>query len=208
MFFIERFHEQNFKKICCWKCYRYRSKNESEPRFLFFRLIYHNSLLAELGGQTQLFLCGAQSSTTRTTWRWCSSAIPSTPSCSCTASWRPTSGPPTRTSFPAYSWRSGTGPPSSTSVRTKTYRTPDPHSFSLPDPDPGWNLKNNINKKRQRNDNNCDFTKAEQSLLSFSSTENSSEGYFLQIFLSWIQIRINKAAGPVSALRITAGSGS
>ena len=47
-----------------------------------------------------------------------------------------------------------------------------------------------------------------QSFLSFLATENSSYGYFLQSFKSWIRIRIKKAAGSRSALRKTAGSRS
>ena len=42
----------------------------------------------------------------------------------------------------------------------------------------------------------------------FSTPENSSYVYLLHILLSWIRIRITKAAGSGSALRKTTGSGS
>ena len=47
-------------------------------------------------------------------------------------------------------------------------------------------------------------------LLFFSTEENSSYCYFLQICFSWIRIRLSvlKAAGYGSAFRKTAGSGS
>ena len=80
---------------------------------------------------------------------------------------------------------------------------PDPHSFSLLDPDPGGKLKKKTEKMQ-----------GIWRKFAFNYNFYSKFGpvpwfyYFSQICLSWIRIRTKNAVESGSALRKTTGSGS
>ena len=100
---------------------------------------------------------------------------------------------------------------------------PDPHSFSLLDPDPhllpafGYR-KEKYNEKQEMQGNRwlafyygtCFTVNLDQLqfFVSFFISRKLFIKFFSQICLAWIRIRIKKAAGSRSALRKTARSGS